>query len=132
MNKKAILSALLAVFLFTSCGKEKDPYEGITRYSVIGAVPSAAASLLASATVYEYSIDDIRIDSNIILDPSSGTEYLFFPNDDANHLKVKLISDAGTFRWGDTIFRVIPGEKVVIRISLSSHELLYEPMLNDR
>jgi len=141
MNKKFIAPFLILLLLTASC-KESDPYEGITRYMVEGAVPSLAADMISMAKVYEYRtgevvengdtlLCDIRIDSNIIDNPSSGTEYLFLANTDAEFLKVKLISKEDTYRWGDTIIHLIEGDKVLVRISPLSPQTKYEPMLNE-
>lgn len=128
-----IVATLSALFL-SSC-KEEGPYEetldGKTRYTVIGKVPSFASSLIASACVYEYNSNDIRIDSNIISNPSSGTKYVFEPAQDATHLKVKLISKENTFRWGDTIVRIIPHYNVTITISPTSPIRFTEPQLDE-
>jgi len=141
MNKKCIIP-LVALLLLTAACKESDPYEGITRYVVEGAVPSLAADMISSARVYEYRtgtvveegdtlLRDIRIDSNIIDNPSSGTEYLFLANTEAEFLKVKLISKEETYRWGDTIIHLVEGNKVQVRISPLSPQTKYEPMLNE-
>ncbi len=142
MNKKHIVTlAVLALLATTSCKKNTDPYEGLTRYVVEGAVPSLAANLIASAWVFEYRtgevveegtavLRDIKVDSNCINNPSSGTEYLFFPNEEAEFLKVKLISKEDTYRWGDTIIHLVKGEKVLVRISPLSPQTQTEPTLN--
>ena len=128
-----IVATLSALFL-SSC-KEEGPYEetldGKTRYTVIGKVPSFASSLIASACIYEYNSSDIRIDSNIISNPSSGTKYVFESNPDATHLKMKLISKENTFRWGDTIVRIIPHNNVNITISPTSPIRFTEPKLDE-
>lgn len=119
-----------ATLLFTACEDDEVDYnDGKTRYTVIGKVPSAAAHLIASATVYEYNTRDIRIDSNTINDPSSGTRYVFLANDSTSHLKVKLISKEDTYRWGDTIIMIQPGKNVTITISITSPTTKFEPML---
>lgn len=122
--------ALCLVFLGASCGdKEEEFNDGLTRYTVIGNVPSIAASLISKVTVYEYNVADIRIDSNLIEDPGSGTNYVFVANDETSHLKIRLDSEAGTHRWGDTIVRVIPGGNVKITIGINSPVCFNEPML---
>ena len=124
----------LPLFLFLSCGEE-DPYsdtdDGRTRYTVIGNVPSVAAAMIDRATVFEYNAADERIDSNLISNPTSGTQYVFYPNDKANHLKVKLISKEDTYRWGDTIVLLKEGKNVSITIALGMPQTKYEPMLGD-
>ena len=107
----------------------KEPDDGVTRYTVIGAVPSLAANLIARATVYEYNPEDVCIDSNVIVNPSGNTEYVFYPQEEASHLKVKLTSKEDTFRWGDTIFMIIPGGNVIIRVSPLSPYCFEEPKL---
>lgn len=119
---------VISVVSFVSCSDdEKDPYEGLTRYTVIGKVPSMAAHLISTATVYEYDTNDVRVDSNIIKDPSSGKRYRYKANDLTNHLKVKLVSKENTFRWGDTIILVRPTENVDVVISVSSPTNTKEP-----
>lgn len=134
MHIKSLFSncclALCLVFLGASCGdKEEEFNDGLTRYTVIGNVPSIAASLISKVTVYEYNIADVRIDSNLIEDPGSGTNYVFVANDETSHLKIRLDSEAGTHRWGDTIVRVIPGGNVKITIGINSPVCFNEPML---
>lgn len=123
----------MALLLATvSCKEDMEEFnDGLTRYVVIGKVPGVAANMISSAVVYEYNPSDIRIDSSIIEDPSSGTRYVFVANDETSHLKVRLNSNAGTHRWGDTIIRVIPGGTVEIAISISSPVRMTEPMLSE-
>jgi len=127
------MSVMLMTAFATSCDKNEDPYtesaDGKTRYTVIGAVPSVAASMLSSATVYEYNAADERIDSNIISDPSSGTRYTYIANEESSHLKVKLISKQDTYRWGDTIVMLKKGMNVNITISITSPTAFNEPRL---
>lgn len=131
MKKMKLVLIAFGLLLFASCHKEtEDPYEGLTRYSIIGEIPSAAASMLTKVKVYEYNAMDVRIDSNIIEEPTSHKEYIFLPNDSASHVKVRLYSKAGNSRWGDTIVMLVPQKKVTIRIKLTSPESTHEPMLN--
>ncbi len=135
MKTRRLFWVLLSVALLSttvSCGDEEEEFnDGKTRYTVIGKVPSLAAALISTATVYEYDASDIRIDSNIISDPSSGTRYVFEANEATSHLKVRLDSNAGTHRWGDTIIRVIPGGNVTITIGVDSPIRMTEPMLSE-
>lgn len=132
MKKRSLVLLALGLMLFASCHKdEDDPYEGMTRYSIIGDIPSVATSMLTKVKVYEYNAMDVRIDSNIIDEPESHKEYIFLPNDSTSHLKVRLYSKAGNSRWGDTIVRLVPYKKVTIRITLNSPESTHEPMLNN-
>lgn len=132
--KRVLYLISLTFLLLMSCGKEEDPYveteDGRTRYTVIGNVPEVAASMIDHVTVYEYNKLDERIDSNFISDPSAGTKYVFFPEEDANHLKVKLYSKEDTYRWGDTIVLLREGMNVTITISITSPTTKFEPMLN--
>lgn len=127
----AIALTLLSLLSFTACSddEEIEYNDGKTRYTVIGDVPSVAANLISSATVYEYNASDTRIDSNRISNPSSGTRYVYEANDSTTHLKVKLISKAGTYRWGDTIVMIRPGKNVTIKISIKSPTAMNEPRL---
>ena len=130
--KTRFLLIVVAVLAFVSCNRdEKDPYEGLTRYTVIGKVPSAAANMIAKAIVYEYNMKDVRIDSSVINDPSSGKKYIFPANDSSSHLKVKLISKEDTFRWGDTIIHLLPGKNVDVAISILSPIRFTEPKLEE-
>ena len=117
-------------FILSSCDREEEYNDGKTRYTVVGKVPSVAANMIATATVYEYNALDLRIDSNTITDPSSGQRYVFLANDSTSHLKVKLISKEDTYRWGDTIIKIQPGKNVTITISVTSPTTKFEPMLN--
>ncbi len=125
--KTLVLTLLAGTLLAAGCKEEE--YDGVTRYQVVGAVPSYAAELIATATVYEYDADDRRVDSNIIANPQSGTEYTYLPTEATTHLKVKLVSKEETFRWGDTIIRIVPHEMVTIKISPLSPVRLDEPTL---
>ena len=131
--KTKTIAILIALTVVVAACKEKEDYtenaDGRTSYTVIGQVPSIAADMLSSATVYEYDRTDTRIDSNIISNPSSGTSYLFYPADEATHLKVKLISKADTYRWGDTIVMLQKGKNVNITISITSPTAMNEPRL---
>ena len=129
--KQLILLVALALTIVACHRDDPDPYEGITRYTVIGKVPSVAANLIATATVYEYNPEDVRIDSNVIADPSSGKEYLFTANDNASHLKIKLVSKEDTYRWGDTIILLKPGNNVDVIISVTSPTRFTEPKLEE-
>ena len=126
-RKKRIVCLIAVIcMMLLSC---KEPEDGVTRYTVIGAVPSLAANLIARATVYEYSPEDVCIDSNVIVNPSGNTEYVFYPREETSHLKVKMTSKEDTFRWGDTIFMIIPGGNVIIRVSPLSPYCFEEPKL---
>lgn len=129
--KQLILFAAVALTIVACHRDDPDPYEGITRYTVIGKVPSVAANLIATATVYEYNPEDVRIDSNVIADPSSGKEYLFTANDSASHLKIKLVSKEDTYRWGDTVILLKPGNNVDVVISITSPTRFTEPKLEE-
>lgn len=137
MIKRKYIFLLLSVFLFVimSCKDEKDDYvstsDGKTRYTVIGNVPSIAADMISTVMIYEYNSQDIRIDSNLVNNPSTGTRYQFESNSESTHLKVKLISKQDTYRWGDTIIMLIPGMNVNISISITSPMRFTEPMLNE-
>ena len=133
---KKIVSLIAMALLLVGCdGNGEEDYDesldGVTRYTVLGAVPSVASNMIASATVFEYNSEDIRIDSNVISNPSSGTKYVFVPEDGATHLKVKLISKENTFRWGDTIVMLKPGYNVNITISITSPIRMTEPKLDE-
>ncbi len=130
--KKTFLLLLFPLFLCACNDEEIDYNDGITRYTVIGKVPSLAANLISTVTIYEYSYEDVRIDSSIIEDPSSGHRYVFEANELSSHLKVKLISKAETYRWGDTIIMLRPGKNVNITISATSPTRMTEPMLNEK
>lgn len=127
------LFVFMAVGLISVSCERDEPYseseDGKTRYTVIGAVPQMASSLIASATVYEYNSGDIRIDSNVISNPCSGTQYVFESNKESTHLKIKLISKENTYRWGDTIVMLKPRHNVTIKISITSPTAMNEPKL---
>lgn len=132
MKAKVLLFVAAALIVAASCERtEEDPYEGQTRYTVLGKVPSLAANMIATATVYEYNAQDLRIDSSVISDPSSGTKYIFPANDSSTHLKVKLISKENTFRWGDTIIYLVPKKNVDVTISVTSPIRFTEPKPED-
>lgn len=127
-----LLFLSVPLLLFTACHRENDdPYEGQTRYTVIGKVPSLAANLIATATVYEYNSADERIDSSVINDPSTGKKYIFPANSNSTHLKVKLVSKEETFRWGDTIIHLVPTQNVDVVISATSPIRFTEPKLEE-
>lgn len=124
----------VVLLLLTSCKKEYDELQyndGKTRYTIIGDVPSIAASLIAKVMVYEYNVEDQRIDSNIINDPTGGKRYVFEADTLASHIKLKLISNTDTYRWGDTIVMLKPGKNVNVLISLDSPRAMNEPMLHN-
>lgn len=132
MKAKVLLVVVAALIVAASCERtEEDPYEGQTRYTVLGKVPSLAANMIATATIYEYNAQDMRIDSSVISDPSSGTKYIFPANDSSTHLKVKLISKENTFRWGDTIIYLVPQKNVDVTISVTSPIRFTEPKPED-
>ena len=132
MKAKVLLVVVAALIVAASCERtEEDPYEGQTRYTVLGKVPSLAANMIATATIYEYNAQDMRIDSSVISDPSSGTKYIFPANDSSTHLKIKLISKENTFRWGDTIIYLVPQKNVDVTISVTSPIRFTEPKPED-
>ena len=132
MKNKILLLICASLLTSVACHRDDDdPYEGQTRYTVIGKVPSLAANLIATATVYEYNSADVRIDSSVISDPSSGKKYIFPANDSSTHLKVKLVSKENTFRWGDTIIHLKPTMNVDVAISATSPIRFTEPKLED-
>lgn len=132
MKVKHLLTLVVIALAFASCHHDDpDPYEGLTRYTVIGKVPSVAANLIATAIVYEYNTSDVRIDSSVIADPSSGKEYLFMANDSSSHLKIKLVSKEDTYRWGDTIVLLKPHNNVDVVISITSPTRFTEPKLDE-
>ncbi len=132
MKAKVLLVVVAALIVAASCERtEEDPYEGQTRYTVLGKVPSLAANMIATATIYEYNAQDLRIDSSVISDPSSGTKYIFPANDSSTHLKIKLISKENTFRWGDTIIYLVPQKNVDVTISVTSPIRFTEPKPED-
>ena len=130
MKRKLTLIPCLLLMLMCACGDKEEEYnDGITRYTVVGNVPSVASDMIAKATIYEYNSADVRIDSNTINDPSSGKRYVFEANTMTNHLKVRLDSKQETYRWGDTIVMIHPGKNVTITISITSPTTKFEPSL---
>lgn len=128
-SKISVAGVLIVIILvFSGCKKTE---EGVTSYTLINSLISLTGSdYNIDATVYEYDKNDIRVDSNIVPSPTRGKEYKFYPNANADHLKLKMVSDENTVRWGDTIFYLQKGKNVEIKVSLSmiSNYCMNEPL----
>jgi hypothetical protein len=125
-----ILGLLLCGTGLTACHHDDIP-DG-TSYTIKSKIPSIVTKVI-TATFIEYDAADNRVDSNKIAKPTFNKEYTFVACGSAHHIKVRLDSDEGTHRWGDTILCLVPDKntKVVIDQSYLTRYSLHEPMLND-
>lgn len=95
------------------------PYEeGRTSYTVVNNLTSTTTWGGLDAYVYEYTVDDTRVDSNVIKNPKVGKKYTFYPADSIDHLKLRLLSSENTERWGDTIFYLTKDENIMINVNI--------------
>lgn len=117
----------IACLFLCSCREKAHPIEGKTSYTLISKVNFGFLGYSLDCTIYEYNADDIVMDSNIVAEPEYMHEYLFYPNDSIDHLKLKLISSEGTIRWANQIFYLEKGKNIelVAGMSLITNENAY-------
>ncbi len=122
--------ALLCCLSFLSC---KDPQadDGPTRYTLVNSLSNTEPWGGLNVYIYEYNAEDHRVDSNYISNPEYQKEYVFYPREEATHLKLRLLSNENTERWGDTIIAIKPDQDTRIRVNLRfmTNYCFNEPML---
>lgn len=131
MKHLFILSSLLlcGALCVAGCHRGDDLPDG-TSYTIQSKLPSVVTQVI-TATLIEYNAADHRVDSNKIAEPEFNHEYTFAACDSARYLKVRLDSDEGTHRWGDTIIALHPDAniRIVINQDYLTCYSLHEPML---
>lgn len=131
-SKLFVLVALMSCLAIVSC---KDPVveDGPTRYTLINSLSNTEPFGGLNVYIYEYNAGDQRIDSNYIENPEYKKEYIFYPREEATHLKLRLLSNENTERWGDTIVAIQPNQDTRIRVNLSfmTNYRFTEPMLGE-
>ena len=123
MKKITTLLAILALCL-ASCERPQSE----TTYTLKNKLTD---NYEITATVFEYDLDDNRVDSNSVVNPAVNQPYTFVANPLAHHLKVRLTSAENTVRWGKNIFYLVEGEDTPLTVGLSmmANYSLTEPTL---
>lgn len=131
MKRYSKLLALLlgALLLTTACDPEVD--DGPTRYTVVNALTDTEMWGGLNVYVYEYDANEQRIDSFYIQNPEYKKEYVNYPREETRYLKLRLLSNENTERWGDTIFTIVKDNNIEIRVNLKfmNNYCFNEPML---
>lgn len=125
-----LLLLAVATLALTACHDKDDGIPDGTSYTIKSKIPSAVTKVI-TATFLEYNAADQRVDSNKIHQPEFNKSYTYVACDSAHHIKVRLDSDEGTHRWGDTIMMLKPDGniQVVINQDYLTCYSLHEPML---
>lgn len=126
--KKTALLLLLTLLMVTAC---KEPDDGPTRYTLVNALTDTELWGGLNVYIYEYDANEQRVDSFYVQNPEYKKEYVNYPREETRYLKLRMLSNENTERWGDTIFTVVKDHNTEIRVNLKlmNNYCFNEPML---